>query len=106
MKEELLFLIHNKQKLHINDYAHALYSRVIEALLLIDKRQTIEFIESIENEDDMLDLSSNFPRICGHFQSIELAKRIEVAIKKFENSKWYDDIILDLEEGKAAIESE
>ena len=106
MNKELNFLIHNQQKLHPNDYAGVLYQSIIETLLLIDWNDTIDFIESIENEDDMQVASSHFPRICGHFQSQELIDRIEKAIEKFESSEWYEYIKDALEEGKETMDEE
>ena len=106
MKKELYFLIHNQHNLHPDDPAYVIYHTVIEALLFIDCNETIIFIESIENEDDIDTVAGHFPRICGHFQSWELINRIEKAIKKFKNYEWYEYIKGELEAGKEAMDEE
>ncbi len=69
---ELLFLIHNKQKLHVNDYANILYSNIIETLLMINEIKTIEFVERVDNEDDFEVVSNHFARLSGVFQRVNI----------------------------------
>ena len=106
MTGEISYLIYKQQRLHPNDSDYVLYGNIIEILLLIDWRDTIDFIESIDNEDEMRVASSHFPRICGHFQKWDLIDRIEKAIEKFEGSKWYKNIKDALEEGKETMDEE
>ncbi|MBE8723978.1 hypothetical protein [Flavobacterium hungaricum] len=101
---ELLFLIHNNQKLHPNDYAHVLYFNIIETLLMINEIKTIEFIEQLDNEDDFEDVSGYFGRLSGVFQSKGFIIRIENAAKKYTSYKYYKRILDNIDEAKNALD--
>jgi len=103
MSEEILFLIHNVHKLHPNDYANSLYFRIIDRLLLIDENKTIDVIEDIENEEDMELITTFFPGLSGHFQSKKLIEKMQQAVYKFKNSKYYDSMIQEIEDAKNAL---
>ncbi|OWP85268.1 hypothetical protein BWK59_01125 [Flavobacterium davisii] len=101
---ELLYLVHNKQKLHPNDYAHVLYSNIIETLLMINEIKTIEFIESLDNEDDFEAVSNHFARLSGVFQSTNFINKIEEATEKYKTSKYYKWILDNIVEAKNALD--
>ncbi|TDO72749.1 hypothetical protein EV143_10754 [Flavobacterium chryseum] len=102
---ELLFLVHNKQKLHVNDYAHVLYSNIIETLLMINEIKTIEFVERLDSEDDFEVVSNHFARLSGVFQSNVFINRIENAAKKYTSSKYYKWILDNIAEAKNALDN-
>lgn len=102
---ELLFLVHNKQKLHINDYAHVLYSNIIETLLMINEIKTIELIERLDNEDDFEVVSNHFAKLSGIFQSKDFVNRIENAAKKYTSSKYYQWILNNIAEAKNTLDN-
>lgn len=106
MKEELWFLVNNIKKLHPNDYANALYFRIIERLLLINEHETLRFIESVENEDDIEFIASYFPALSGHFQSKGFIESIKRISKKFIQAQCYNEILEEIEEAENVLDNE
>ena len=105
MRQELLFLLHTARKLHHNDYAYTLYHRVIEALLMIDERKAIEFIENIEQGDDMVDVSSHFSSLVGEFENKGFMNRLETAAKRFKDVEDYSFILRNIDKSKELLEN-
>jgi hypothetical protein len=105
MKQEWLFLIHNKRKLHPNDFANALYSRVLFDLFTINEDETICFIKAIEDEEDLMVVSPCFAPLAGKFQSEKFIKTIEEIVERFKNSKWYQFLQQDVLEAKKAMDN-
>lgn len=104
--KELLFLIHNQQKLHLNDYARVLYFNIIESLLMINEHKTLECIERIESEKDFLSISPHFPRLSGIFQSVQFIERIRKAALQFSQSSNFQFIMNDIQEAIDSLDEE
>jgi hypothetical protein len=103
--KEIRFLIRRKRSLHPNDYGGVLYYNVIETLLIIDKDTTIETFESIEDEEDFVDIVSYLPRLVGRFQDENFLKKVEVLSEKFNDSKYFKYILEDIESARAALDN-
>lgn len=81
--------------------------RILTVLLSINKYITIEFIESIEREDDysLKIVSNTLPVVCRIIQSKKFIRAIEDTVTKFSSSCHYNIILANIDEARKVTES-
>lgn len=107
--EDLSFILNKIIEIHKKDYASndpaiLSYRKILETLLLLNKRRTIEFIESIGDDYAFQIVSGSFLAMIYIFKGRKLVKKLEVLSKKFETSEYYFFIKRNIDEIKEAVE--
>lgn len=105
MEKEFAFLVYTIRKLNINDPAFTRYYNILQLLLDINEYATICFISAIEDDEDLIVVSSHFAPLAGKFQSEKFIKTIEEVVERFKNSKWYQFLQQDVLEAKKAMDN-
>jgi len=71
---------------------------------MIDARETIEFIESIEQGDDMIDVSSHFSSLVGEFENGSFMNRLKTAAKRFKDVEDCPSVFRNINKSKELLE--
>lgn len=106
--EDLSFILNKiieicKKDYGSNDPAILRYGKILETLLLLNKKRAIDFIESIEDDYAFQIVSGFFLAMVCIFKSRKFVKKIEVLSQKFETSKYYFFIKRNIDEIKQIV---
>lgn len=108
-ERELSFLVYKIIEVRSKEYgsfdpAGMILRNILEVLLCLNEAKTIEFIESLNDDEKFEMVSNSFGSISAKFQSKNFVKRIEIAAKKHIKSKYYKWILDNIEEAKKALD--
>ena len=104
MEKEFSFLIYKIIQLHSEDPAHTRYYNILQALLEIDDSQTLDFIESLEDDEDLSIISAHFGPLSGKFQSLHFVEKIQNKVERMKFSKLYEFIKYGVTEASKAMD--
>ncbi len=106
-EEELRYLINNIKKSK-EDFpywsAPIIWNlNIISSLLILNEKKTFEFLDGIIDDGDFKIISPIFGQVSGLIQSKEFINKIKEVGERFKESKWYELILLDINEAEKAM---
>lgn len=107
LKENIDFLLSEKDKLHVNDPIKSIILSIIENLLLVDKEETLKYIKKIDDEKTMLQISTFiFSSGIVKFPNKKFVESCKKQIDKFKDSKQHPVMLMDYDKALKYLEME
>ncbi len=113
-RKELNFLFHSVREIDKREYgsfdpARTIYLDIIQIILMQDENITTNFINDIDDELMMYDVSTMFPYFSYKFQSLKFIEFIENKVFQFrnmDNQIFYKNMLEDLKKAKENVDNQ